>query len=79
MTISSFTLMSKGASDQQSALNEAANHDFAYVLANQENANFHAYFDEHESWINHRDDGKCLNADASMVQRLLCKSDKNKA
>jgi hypothetical protein len=76
MTVSNFNMMSKGAAKNTVAPDNNT-HEFTYVLADEKQANFHAFFDEHESWINHRDNGTSMNCDAEMVQKLLTGSPKN--
>ena len=76
MIVSDFNMMSKGATNV-AITEESEKHEFTYVLAEEGNTNFHAFFDEHETWINHRDNGTSLNCDAEMVSKLLGVSDKN--
>ena len=73
MTVSNFSMMSKGAANLNAGAAASQMHDFTYVVADEGQSNFHAFFDEHESWINHRDNGRSLNVDADIVKRLLSK------
>lgn len=73
MTVSNFNMMSKGASTGQANVGDNKQHDFTYVVADEAQANFHAFFDEKETWINHRDNGKSLNIDAELATKLLGK------
>lgn len=76
MTVSNFNMMSKGASSIANA-SLGEKHEFTYVLADDGQTNFHAFFDEHETWINHRDNGTSLNCDAEMVKKLVKVSNTN--
>ncbi len=78
MTVSNFHMTSKGAAKLNDKSSSYEMHDFTYVVADEGKSNFHAFFDEHETWINHRDNGKSLNVDADMVKSLLPKT-RNKA
>ena len=71
MTVSDFSMMSKGASNVNALTAGSHSNDFTYVVADEAKANFHAFFDEHETWINHRDNGKSLNVDADIVSKLM--------
>ena len=77
MTVSNFNMVSKGASNIPA--NAAGNkpHDFTYVVADDQQESFHAFFDEQETWINHRDNGQALNVDAEIVSKLLGKQPGN--
>jgi hypothetical protein len=74
MTVSNFNMLSKGAASLDGNVKGNFAADFTYILADEENMNFHAFADEGENWIKHRDDGKCLNCDPEMVQRLNSKN-----
>lgn len=74
MTVSNFHLMSKGAANVNNGATENEQHDFTYIVADESQANFHAFYDEHESWITHRDNGRSLNVDADIVRRLVRKA-----
>lgn len=76
MTVSNFSMMSKGAADTK-ATGDNQVHDFTYVMADESVKNFNAFFDEHETWITHRDNGQSLNVDAEMVQQLMTGSPKH--
>lgn len=74
MTVSNFHMLSKGAGSFN-GIGDDKPHDFTYVVADEERANFHAFFDEQETWINHRDNREALNVDADIVNKLLNKGD----
>ncbi|WP_207495046.1 hypothetical protein [Aridibaculum aurantiacum] len=71
MTVSNFHMESKGAANLFNGATINEPHEFTYVVADESQSNFHAFFDEHETWITHRDDGHSLNVDADIVQKLM--------
>jgi hypothetical protein len=71
MTVSNFNLESKGATDLPLSAHSMEIHEFTYVMADHDQASFHAFFDEKETWINHRDDGKCLNVDPCIAAKFM--------
>jgi hypothetical protein len=73
MTVSNFNMMSKGATNSVKAPDNNP-HEFTYIVADEAQTNFHAFFDEKEAWINHRDNGTSMNCDAEMVKKLLGKN-----
>jgi len=75
MVVSNFNMVKGAAKGAGNAGSET--HEFTYVVADEGQTNFHAFFDEQETWINHRDNGTSLNCDKEMVNKLLAHLKKN--
>ena len=73
MTVSDFSMLSKGAATANAGSPLNQQHNFTYVVADEDRTNFHAFFDDQETWINHRDNGSSLNVDSDIVNKLLGK------
>ena len=75
MQVLNYTLMSKGAA-VNGPVNYTENPDQVTFMVTDENmTNLHVYCCEgNDNWINSRDNGQALNADASMIQKLLNKN-----
>lgn len=73
MIVSNFNMMSKGAGVSNPENSDAVSHTFTYIMADEEQMNFHMFGGGHEAWINHRDDGQSLNCDAALAEKLMRK------
>ncbi|MDB5191280.1 MAG: hypothetical protein JWQ96_843 [Segetibacter sp.] len=47
---------------------QGGEHAFTYLVADDKA--FHCYCDEHENWINHRDNGKSIQVDQDVINKL---------
>lgn len=70
MKVSDYSLQNKGAAITFPSIPDTYSDSFTYIFADEASKNLHVCSNQNDEWIRQRDNGKTLNADASIIKKL---------